>query len=268
MQTEFLKGIRVLVTRPEHQASTFCQLVKKQGGSPVCLPVIEIKPIALSSQMQCLVDGATKVDYAIFISPNAVEHGLAALLAHGRIPDTLKLVTIGKASAQKMQQILGRAPDIYPVEQYNSEALLALDSLQSDIISNKKIIIFRGCGGRELLATCLRERGAEVDYVEAYQRIQPEVDDSQLDLIWGQLPLNGKPDIITVTSSEGLRNLLAIVKPQYLDILLQTPLVVVTEKVRISARASGFNNVIIVASKASNEAILDSVLEWAKINSK
>jgi len=135
-------------------------------------------------------------------------------------------------------------------------------------VSNKKIIIFRGCGGRELLATSLRERGAEVNYAEVYQRIQPEVDDSQLDSIWGQLTLNNKPDIITITSSEGLCNLLAIVKPRYQGLLLQTPLVVVTEKMRISARASGFNNVIIVASKASNDAILDSVLEWAKINSK
>jgi len=218
--------------------------------------------------MQCLVDEIAKVDYAIFISPNAVEHGLAALLAHGRIPDTLKLVTIGKASATKMQQVLGREPDIYPVEQYNSEALLALDSLQSNRVSNKKIIIFRGCGGRELLATCLRERGAEVNYVEVYQRIQPVVEKAQLDSIWGSLPLNNKPDIITVTSSEGLCNLLAIVKPQYQDVLLQTPLVVVTEKMRISARTAGFNNAIIVASKASNDALLDSVLEWAKINSK
>ena len=288
MSTDSLVDIQVLVTRPVHQAQALCELLAEQGAQVIRLPVIEIEAIALSAKMTAIIDTINEIDFAVFISPNAVEHGLAALFAQGRIPDKLKLVTIGKASAQKMQQLLGRAPDIYPKEQYNSEALLALDSLQSDKVNNKKIIIFRGQGGRELLASSLKQRGARVEYIEVYQRKMPELQGSVLESIFGtnsQVSDYGgsdckgpkcrglnSPDIITVTSSEGLRNLVAMIAcssdeqhDSYLQQLRQTPLVVVTEKMRLSAQNLGFKNAILIAARASDEALLESVLEWAKI---
>ncbi len=273
MQTDSLADIRILVTRPVHQAQAFCDMLAEQGGRVIRLPVIEIAAIALSPEMTSVINSMDKIDFAVFISPNAVEHGLAVLLAHGKIPDKLKLVTIGKASAQKMQQLLGRAPDIYPTEQYNSEALLALDSLQSSQIKNKKIIIFRGQGGREFLAESLQERGASVAYAEVYRRKKPEPKNSMLESLWdSDTLLSKRPDIITLTSNEGLTNLLAMFdhyateqREHYLQQLRQTPLVVVTEKMRLNAQKSGFKNAIMIAAKASNEALLETVLEWAKI---
>lgn len=293
MSTNSLVDIQVLVTRPAHQAQALCELLAEQGAQVIRLPVIEIEAIALSAKMAAIIDTINEIDFAVFISPNAVEHGLAVLFAQGRIPDKLKLVTIGKASAQKMQQLLGRAPDIFPKEQYNSEALLALDSLQSNKVNNKKIIIFRGQGGRELLASSLKQRGARVEYIEVYQRKMPELQSSVLESIWnpdgGGSDCRGSncrgsncrgpncrgpnsPDIIIVTSNEGLRNLVAMIAcssdeqhDSYLQQLRQTPLVVVTEKMRLSAQNLGFKNAIMIAARASDDALLESVLEWAKI---
>jgi len=272
MQTDLLAGIRVLVTRPVHQAQALSDMLAEQGGQVIRLPVIEIEAIALPQKTAVVLDEIDTIDFAIFISPNAVEFGLATLLAHGKIPDKMKLVTIGKASAQKMRQLLGRAPDIYPTEQYNSEALLALNSLQSDQVNHKKIIIFRGQGGRELLATSLQQRGALVDYIEVYRRKKPDIQSDVLESIWGSGSQSSGPDIATVTSNEGLANLVAMFdclsddqQDSYLQHLWQTPLVVVTEKMRISAQNLGFNNIIMVAARVGNDAILESVLEWAKI---
>lgn len=278
MPTDSLADIRILVTRPVHQAQAFCDMLAERGGQAIRLPVIEIEAVALSPEMTSVIETMDKIDFAVFISPNAVEHGLAVLLAHDEIPDKLKLVTIGKASAQKMQQLLGRAPDIYPTEQYNSEALLALDSLQSARIKNKKVIIFRGQGGREFLAAGLKQRGASVAYAEVYRRKRPELKNAMLESIWGSDTVffkRRRPDIITLTSNEGLSNLLAMFadsaveqRELYLQQLLQTPLVVVTEKMRLSAQKSGFKNAIMIAAKASNEALLETVLEWSKIRNK
>lgn len=272
MQTDLLAGIRVLVTRPVHQAQALSDMLAEQGGQVIRLPVIEIEAIALPQKTAVVLDEIDTIDFAVFISPNAVEFGLATLLAHGKIPDKMKLVTIGKASAQKMRQLLGRAPDIYPTEQYNSEALLALNSLQSDQVNHKKIIIFRGQGGRELLATSLQQRGALVDYIEVYRRKKPDIQSDVLESIWGSGSQSSGPDIATVTSNEGLANLVAMFdclsddqQDSYLQHLWQTPLVVVTEKMRISAQNLGFNNIIMVAARVGNDAILESVLEWAKI---
>ncbi len=260
MQTDLLAGIRILVTRPVHQAQAFCDMLFEQAGQAIRLPVINIEAVKLSPEMTGILDRIDKIDFAVFISPNAVEFGLAALLAHGEISDKLKLATIGKASATKMQTILGRLPDIYPLEQYNSEALLALDSLQSSRINNKKIIIFRGQGGRELLAETLQQRGARVDYLELYRRTMPQLQHHEVESVCASTL-----DIITVTSNEGLNNLVVILSALCPELLWQTPLVVVTEKMHTNARNLGFKNTILVAKKASNEAILESVLEWAKI---
>ncbi|NIQ15763.1 MAG: uroporphyrinogen-III synthase, partial [Candidatus Dadabacteria bacterium] len=70
--------------------------------------------------------------------------------------------------------------------------LLKIEELQADSIINKKILIFRGQGGRELLADSLRERGAEVEYIEVYKRHCPQYDQSKLDEVWS----NSGPEII------------------------------------------------------------------------
>ena len=259
-----LADIKVLVTRPAHQAQPLCDMINKFGGQAITLPTIDIEAIPLSDDTKETIKNWEQIDFALFISPNAVEYGLPYLLAQGEIPDKLKLVTIGKASASKVQQLLGRAPDIYPTEQYNSEALLALDELQQEAVCDKKFVIFRGLGGRELLADTLKHRGATVEYAEVYQRKLPEPNHSKLDKI---LKID-TPDVLTTTSDEGLKNLVILFSQQFNDEQLESlwhiPLVVVTEKMRLNAQKLGFKNAIIVAQKASNEALLESLKDWIK----
>jgi uroporphyrinogen-III synthase len=77
-----------------------------------------------------------------------------------------KVITVGKATTRIVQK-LGLAAT-FP-QQQDSEGLLALPELSA--VKNKTIIIVRGDGGRELLAETLRQRGANVHYIESYQRI-------------------------------------------------------------------------------------------------
>ena len=261
-----LKGIRVLVTRPAHQADALRRMIIEQGGQAVLFPVIEIRPVPLLPGMSNLLNDPDKIDFIIFISPNAVQYGLAELLAsgvveRGGVSKHIKLVTIGQASARKLKQLLGRDADIYPLEQYNSEALLAHEGLKRTAVNNKTIIIFRGLGGRELLADTLKQRGAKVEYAEVYQRLKPQFDRHDLDAVWK----DNTPDIITITSNEGLKNLLDMVHEmpgqKYDKQLKQTPLVAVTEKIRLNAQALGFNKIIVVP-KASNADLIKGVTQW------
>ena len=150
-------------------------------------------------------------------------------------------------------------PDISPTKQYNSEALLALDSLQKNQLNNKRIIIFRGHGGRELLAKTLTQRGAHVSYAEVYQRVQPRAEHVFLNSLWSAAK---QPDIITLSSNEGLHNLLKMSSDPILKRIYQTPLIVVTEKMRQQAQKLGFKKAIIIAEKASNMAMLDAVIQY------
>ncbi len=261
MAVKPLAGIKILVTRPAHQAQKLCDMITQQGGQAVQLPVIEIVP-QWDKTLQQLIQTIDSFDFAVFISPNAVQYGIQAILAQGKIPDKLKLVSIGKASAQKLQLLSNRAADIVPQGQYNSESLLAQSGLQSKAVKNKKIVIFRGAGGRELLATVLQERGAEVTYAEVYRRTIPSCNQNEFRQIWAKLP-----DIITLTSNEGLSNLLNLCRQNLakgqLDQLWQTPLLVVTDKMKHNARELGFQADILVAEKSADEAILKALRDYS-----
>lgn len=244
-----LDGQRVLVTRPAHQADTLCDLIESAGGIALRYPVLAIVAIPESETNRLIIEQLERYHLAIFISPNAVNFGLDRILELAPLPANLRLATVGKGSSRELQRRLGREPDLCPTGRFNSEALLALPALQQ--VSGKQILIVRGTGGRELLAETLRERGAGIDYLEVYRRTRPDPPPS-----WP-----GKVDIITVTSSEGLQNLFDMIAPKHREELLATPLVVVSERSASLARELGFRQAVTKARNASNEALLDAVIE-------
>ncbi len=231
-----LSGIKVLITRPAHQSEHLCQLIAKEGGVPVRLPVIDIVDID-NKNMTC-----RKVDIAIFISANAVEKTLPTL----GLP-TCQVIAVGKRTAKTLKDwgviALCSAPP------FNSETVLAMPQLQS--IAGKKIVIFRGEGGRELLADSLRQRGAIVNYINVYRRVQSATP---------KWLAHTKIDIITVTSVEGLKNLLAMLNGH----LKNTPLVVMSTRISVEAEKLGIQAPIFVAPNASDEGLLKAVLKaWS-----
>ena len=169
-----LAGKLVMVTRPAHQAEPLCQLLEQNGASVLRFPVIEITDASDQPALLDVLRRLEQFDMAIFISPNAVSRIMNLLHTHKmHLPEELTLATIGKGSARELKSFTGRAPDIVPASVFNSEALLEMEAMAP--VSGKKIVIFRGEGGRELLAETLRERGANVEYADAYRRINAQM---------------------------------------------------------------------------------------------
>jgi uroporphyrinogen-III synthase len=102
------------------------------------------------------------------------------------------------------------------------------------------VVIFRGDGGRELLGDTLRERGATVDYVECYRRARPNADIEPLLKRWGR----GEIDAVTVSSSEGLRNLYDMLGKLGQAWLRRTPLFAPHARIAENARALGCERVV------------------------
>ncbi len=271
-QEKNLNDLQVWVTRPVHQAKILSKMILDHGGQLIQFPVITIQAIALTTNNSDLLSQLANIDYIVFISPNAVTYGVTELLKYGEIPAHIKLVTIGQASAKKLQQMTGRTPDISPIDHYNSEALLAHKGLKHKTIKNQEFIIFRGRGGRELLADTLKERGAIIHYVEVYQRLKPIVSDGEINSLWQESTRKETTRketisrIISLSSNEGLNNLVEIFansSNQYAyEQLLLSPLIVVTEKMRLNAQNLGFKSDIVIAEKSSNDAFLKGILKW------
>lgn len=248
-----LAGIGVLVTRPAHQADGLCRLIEAAGGRAVRFPVLEIAEPHNPAALRPVMDRIEDYDLALFVSANAVERGLARIAARGPWPPRLRTVAIGAASARELER-RGRRADIRPRGRYDSEALLALPQLQD--LRGRRVVIFRGEGGRELLADTLRRRGAEVDYAEVYRRVRPTAPDTAGLL---QRWEGGEIQVVVVTSNEGLRNLCSLLPSPARPRLYRTPLVVVSERMLQLAQELGFTAPIVVAERAADDAIVAAI---------
>lgn len=195
-----LTGIGVAITRPVDQAKKLAELISNAGGTPILFPLIEITPLADYSQFEAVISEIDSYDWAIFISSNAVQNGMSPLVKKG-IPTKLKFAAIGPVTAKELQGF-GVVNVLVPNDRFDSESLLALPEMTN--VAGKKVMIFRGVGGREILAETLKARGAQVTFAECYQRINPQTHCNLLAQLYSEKKLHG----IVVTSSEAMRHLL------------------------------------------------------------
>lgn len=229
-----LAGKYIVVTRPAGQAAHLAEALFECGAHPILCPVLVIEAL---NDLRPLHDIAARLDgfdLAIFISPNAVEKSLAQILKHRTWPASLPTATIGVSSKLALAAH-GIAETLVPINRFDSEALLELPALQN--VMGKRVVIFRGEGGRELLAETLRQRGADVTEVASYRRGKPQADASELLRHWE----DGKLDAITVTSSEGLRNLHDMVGKLRQAWLRKTPMFVPHVRIGTEASRLGLN---------------------------
>ena len=242
-----LAGLGVLVTRPQAQAEGLCRLIEAAGGRVILFPVMLIEPAKdLDTPRRGL---AGPLDLLIFTSRNAVDHALP-LLPGGRLPRGPRLAAVGKATAAALAAA-GRAPDLVPEDRYDSEALLALPALRE--VKGWRVVIVRGEGGRPLLGETLQARGAQVVFAEVYRRVLPERDPADLLERWRE-----EVQLVTATSGEVLRNLWEILGEAGRERLLNTPLVVVSERTRQEAEQWGFVRVEL-AERADDLALVQAL---------
>ena len=233
-----LQGKTIVVTRPRAQAGKLAGLIAAQGGVPVVFPLLEIGAPDDPLPLQWAIKRLDQYAFAVFISPNAVEFSVPAILASRTWPVGLQAVAIGQSSVVLLAGY-GIAPTIAPVERFDSEALLEMPELQTERVSGRRVVIFRGNGGRELLADTLRERGAEVDYVTCYHRSAPVDGAAMLSGLWSGNQL----DALTISSSEGLRNLLALLDPADCERLRMTPVFVPHQRIADLAKELGLQRI-------------------------
>jgi len=198
-----LAGCGIAITRPLDQAQILAAMVKDAGGEPILFPLLEIAPLQDYAAFDAVVERLDSFDWAIFISSNAVQHGMARLLAKRQFPAALRCAGVGPMTAAELEKF-GVAEVLTPRDRFDSESLLNLPEMQA--VAGQRCVVFRGVGGRELLADTLRQRGAAVEFAECYRRANPQRDAGKLAQLWQ----NGRLQALVVTSSEALRNLLAL----------------------------------------------------------
>lgn len=213
-----LAGRTIVVTRPQHQASSLAAMIEKAGGHALRFPLIEIEPVT-SPALESTIARLESFDLAIFISRNAVEHGLDRVRALGRWPEHIGVAAIGGATRRALEA-QGLTGVISPDGPADSESLLKHPKMAS--LAGRSIVVFRGAGGREFLARELRARGASLTYAECYRRNPPTTDPGPL--LCGLA--SGAISAVAVSSGDALANLARMLGSGASDLLVRTRLFV------------------------------------------
>jgi len=244
-----LQGLTIAVTRPRDQAVQLAQRIEQAGGTSLLFPLLEISAVRDTQLIQEQISRLGEFSFAIFISPNAVKYGVAAIRSLGAIPESIKIATVGQGSVRALYD-LGITNVIAPKERFDSEGLLALPEMQD--VAGMRILIFRGDAGRELLGDTLRERGAVVEYVSCYQRRKTKPDVHIL--------LEGKLDAISVTSSEAMSHLWQMLGDSEKDDLRKVPLFVQHERIAGLAGEQGWQHIHLTGP--GDDGLMSALVEW------
>jgi len=248
-----LAGRGIVVTRPRQQSAHLAGLIESAGGRAIVFPTIEIADVRDRRTLNALIDRLEQFDYAIFVSPTAVDRAISSIRARRELPPGLRIAAIGKGSARELRrfEILNV---LHPDERFDSEGLLDLKEFAE--LSGKSIVIFRGEGGRELLGATLGERGARIEYAECYRRVRPGSDGRELLAAWAQ----GQIHAIQASSAESVRNLFAIAGTPGRPWLRRTPLFVPHERIATVARELGVG--VVVVTDPGDEALVSGVIRF------
>lgn len=243
-----LRGKRILVTRPAHQAEPWCALLRSAGALVDSIPMLAIEPIDSGAPLQAIkkqILDFDQIEHAIFVSQNAVKYGFDWLDDYWpQLPMGPSYYAIGAATARALR---ARGVDCASDgDTMDSEALLAMPELQQ--VSGQRVLIFRGSGGRTLIGETLAARGARVDYCELYRRILPATATRQL------AEYRALPDAIAVHSGETLANLTRCIDESGQQPLRRIPLVCPSRRVAEQARELGFS-MPYAAQNAGDEAM-------------
>jgi uroporphyrinogen-III synthase len=245
-----LNGAGIVITRPSKQAAGLASEIAALGGKPLIFPAIVILPPNDRGPLEEALHRLTEFDYAIFVSANAVEYGVGDPAAW---PRNLVALAPGPGTAAALRAA-GLAEVRMPTTTMDSDGMLALPELTS--VAGKRVIIFRGGGIRDVLRDALLARGARVVQVDCYRRARPAAGAAGLIEAWRE----GRVDAVTITSSEGLENLWAILDSEGRRYFAATPTFVPHPRIAEHARATGIAKAIV--TPPADSGLLASLLEY------
>jgi uroporphyrinogen-III synthase len=248
--------MKVLVTRPAEQAAAMIELLRKNGFEVLHQPCLTIEPVDPQSNdglysKQWAMDLDT-FDHVIVISTNAAQYWLNLVQDYWpQWPVGLQWWAMGESTQSQLAAagiVAGR-----PNTGDTSEALL--NDLLPLIKKHHKVLIVRGCGGRETLSEALVAVGAKVVYAQCYQRQVPNISWEQLCSVAAFAP-----QVVILQSGETLANFDLLLSGQQWCNKQHTVLVLPSARVAAQAKTLGYQ-VLRTSGSASNQAMCDTLLQ-------
>jgi uroporphyrinogen III methyltransferase/synthase len=279
----------VVVTRPAGQSRQLTEALQAAGLDVLSFPLLAIGPAADDAPLRAALARLDIFALVVFVSPNAITYALDALAgvqgaSVAQWPAQVPVAVVGPASVAALAErgitppacrviapagaaANGQGADDAAPEaealRFDSEALWA--RLGPAALAGKPVLIIRGNGGRDWLGDRLREAGAQVEAIEAYQRTLPEPSAMQWQAVRDNLRPGAAPHAWLLTSSEAVRNLDALARqhlsPEEDATLRQVQCIAPHARIAEQALALGFPHILRAAP--GDAGLLAACLQWA-----
>ncbi len=163
-----LSGIRVVVTRAEHQSDGLAAAFTREGALVEPLPLLEIVPPADPRPLERAASALPLYEWVVFTSANAVEAFLPKV--QGALPVRLRAAAVGPATAAALRS-WGIEPHL---EARRSDA----EGLAADLLPylgrGTRVLLPQAADARVTLFEALAAAGTEPVAVVAYDKRLPE----------------------------------------------------------------------------------------------
>lgn len=242
-----LTGRRILICRPEPEASRLADAFRTAGAETRVLPLMAREALPETPESRNILLDLDRYSHVIAVSPFAARRLLEEIDTWWpQIPVGIRWYAVGAGTA-KVLASHGLSVR-QPAEGWTSEALLALASLRQ--VAGEKILLARGDNGRELIRETLEARGATVTALPLYRRYCPDYTQEDIRKVLGDF----SPDAIVALSGETLDNLIALCAKSGHN-LYDRLLIVPADRVAQRARAAGFTRWCVPVSLADADIV-------------
>ncbi|MCS6902339.1 MAG: uroporphyrinogen-III C-methyltransferase [Myxococcales bacterium] len=254
-----LFGKRILVTRAREQASVFAHRLREEGAAPIELPTIEIHPPPDPEALARAARSVSTYDWLAFTSANGVARFFDALDCQGldaRALAGVRVAAVGTGTAASLRE-RGVKADLIPAEFHGEALARALLAFPRPPTSRPwpRVLLPRAMVARDVFPETIRAAGGEVDLVVAYETRPPG--ESTRDQLRTLLQARAV-DLISLTSSSTVSNLLSLLGGEGLPLLAGVKLVSIGPVTTATAEAAGLS-VAATASPSTLEGLIDAM---------
>jgi len=164
-----LRGLRVLVTRPQEDAHETAELVASHGGVPVVCPLLAVVPLPLAPSDVSRLRSLASYDLLLLTSRNVVRLLREALPPEVVLGPSPRVACVGPRTAEAFLQAFGRPPDLVAEEETGEGLARAVLAGISE--GARRALFPRAQKAREVLPERLRAAGWTVDEVVLYDAL-------------------------------------------------------------------------------------------------
>ncbi len=202
---------KILITRPRAQADSLAAGLKAAGYQPIFFPVIEIRPMEASPELDRALQNLHTYHWVVFTSVNGVEAVFNRMAALHLDPlsqfgtNRAKVAAIGPKTERALQQ-RGIHPDFVPPE-YVAEAILpGLGELRGC-----RVLLPRAEIARKALPKAITAAGGLAHEIAVYRTLLAQPDSEGLEA------LRSGVDAVTLTSPSTVHHFVKIAHEAGLD---------------------------------------------------